>query len=178
MDLLSVNSQLFVFINNLPHNPVLLLTALILSGTGPLSFIWLFLAVYLITKERKHFKVIILFFLTLFSTSALVSFAFKPLFGNLRPEYVLEGIKVYEVTSDYYSFPSSHAATAFAGAVILSAVFPRYKYGIYVLALLIALSRIYLGVHYPFDILFGGLIGYAMGKLFLFINKKYHYTSI
>lgn len=178
MDLGILNTQLFLFINSLPHNQVLLVTALILSGTGFLSFIWFFLAVYLIIKERKHTQVVILFFLTLFSTSAFVTYVLKPLFGNLRPEFTLENITVFEATSDFYSFPSSHAAVAFSGAVILSKVFPKHTKFLYILALLISLSRVYLGVHYPLDILAGAIVGYGIGRLFLYINKTYNYTSL
>lgn len=177
MDLQLLNTQLFLFVNHLSHNRIFLVPALILSGTGFLWVIWLILALLFIAKEKKHPKVIILFFLTLFSASAFTSFVLKPLFGSLRPEFVLNGITVYEMTSDFYSFPSSHSAVAFSGAVILSAVLPRYRKGFYVLASLIGLSRLYLGVHFPLDIIVGAVVGYGIGKLFLFINKRYHYTS-
>jgi undecaprenyl-diphosphatase len=61
------------------------------------------------------------------------------------------------------SFPAGHAATAFAGAVLLSAVAPRLTPGLLVLATLIALSRIYDGVHYPTDVLAGAVLGAAVG---------------
>ena len=57
------------------------------------------------------------------------------------------------------SFPSGHASTSFAAATMLSLSFPRFAPLLYVLAAAIAFSRVYVGVHYPFDVLGGALLG-------------------
>lgn len=57
------------------------------------------------------------------------------------------------------SFPSGHAATAFAAAAAVGFVYPRLRLPMFVLAALVALSRVYLGVHYPADVLAGALLG-------------------
>jgi len=57
------------------------------------------------------------------------------------------------------SFPSGHAATSFAAATMLSLSFPRFAPFLYVLAAAIAFSRVYVGVHYPLDVIGGAALG-------------------
>jgi len=64
-----------------------------------------------------------------------------------------------------WSMPSNHAANIFALAVVLSYFYDRIKIPLFILASLIALSRVYVGVHYPSDVIVGGLLGYAIGWL-------------
>jgi undecaprenyl-diphosphatase len=58
-----------------------------------------------------------------------------------------------------YSFPSGHAAVSFACATVLALAVPRLRWPLYALATLIAFSRVYVGVHYPFDVIAGAAIG-------------------
>jgi undecaprenyl-diphosphatase len=63
------------------------------------------------------------------------------------------------------SFPSGHAATSFACATVLSVLVPRWRVPFFVLATLIALSRLYNGVHYPTDVVAGALLGVFVALL-------------
>ncbi|MBA3843573.1 MAG: phosphatase PAP2 family protein [Actinobacteria bacterium] len=71
------------------------------------------------------------------------------------------------------SFPAGHAATAFAGAVLLSAVAPRLTPALVVLATLIAFSRIYDGVHYATDVLAGAVLGAAVGVVAALLLRRF-----
>ena len=86
---------------------------------------------------------------------------------RIRPCQVLDA-KIFADSVDCpssFSFPSSHAVNNFAIAVFFLRLFPKYKWILLITAFLVALSRTYVGVHYPSDIFFGGLIGAALGYL-------------
>jgi undecaprenyl-diphosphatase len=68
-------------------------------------------------------------------------------------------------SSSTHSFPSGHAATSFACATVLSFYAPRLRVPLYVLATLIALSRVYNGMHYPTDVLAGAVLGVVIALL-------------
>ena len=83
----------------------------------------------------------------------------KYLFDRARPFISDTGIAPLTKTPSSSPFPSGHSATAAAGALTLSAVYPAFVPALLLSGALVALSRVYLGVHYPFDILAGLLIG-------------------
>jgi undecaprenyl-diphosphatase len=83
----------------------------------------------------------------------------KFLFRRARPYISDTGIAPLIKTPSSSSFPSGHSATAAAGAITLSAIYPAFAPALILAGFLIALSRVYLGVHYPFDVLAGILIG-------------------
>ena len=89
----------------------------------------------------------------------LVTLGLKRLTSRERPyETVLEPDPL--VRADIgLSFPSGHAATSFAGAVLLAYLFRRPAPGLLLLATLVAYSRVYVGVHYPADVLAGAAVG-------------------
>ncbi len=90
----------------------------------------------------------------------------KELFERARPCRALSDAITPIGCAGGYSFPSNHALNNFAAATFISRLFPNYKWVVFTVASLIALSRVYLGVHYPSDILAGALIGTAFGYLF------------
>lgn len=90
----------------------------------------------------------------------------KELFERVRPCNAISDAITPLGCAGGYSFPSNHALNNFAAATFISRLFPNYKWVVFIVAALIALSRVYLGVHYPSDILGGALIGVAFGYLF------------
>ena len=78
---------------------------------------------------------------------------------RLRPYEAIPGIINLVRAPDKYSFPSGHTAAAFIMAIIIGSVFPVLALPMIILASLIGISRIYLGVHYPTDVLVGMIVG-------------------
>jgi undecaprenyl-diphosphatase len=70
------------------------------------------------------------------------------------------------------SFPSGHAATSFACATVLTALVPRAAPAFYVLALAIGYSRVYVGVHWPLDVVGGAVLGIATALLLLAVTRR------
>jgi undecaprenyl-diphosphatase len=71
-----------------------------------------------------------------------------------------------------HSFPSGHATTSFACAALLAAVEPRLRVPLYVLAALIAFSRLEVGVHFPLDVLAGSALGFALGATVRALRRR------
>ena len=83
----------------------------------------------------------------------------KPLVGRTRPCHVVEPLRLLVSCSGSFSFPSSHA-TNIAASMTIFALFYRRLTGVFAfLAFLVGYSRVYVGVHYPFDVLAGWLLG-------------------
>ena len=106
----------------------------------------------------------------------------KAYFMRLRPCDVR---LLVEHCSNTYSFTSNHAANHFALAVFVSLIFGRYRWLPYVLicwAAFVALSQVYVGLHYPADVLGGALLGSLVGYLtfliFKLVKQKYFAQSL
>lgn len=91
----------------------------------------------------------------------------KYLFDRARPFIWDAEIAPLIKTPSSSSFPSGHSATAAAGALTLSIIYPAFAPLLVPAGLLVILSRVYLGVHFPFDVLAGAAIGLSTAGLVL-----------
>ena len=80
-----------------------------------------------------------------------------------RPPLADPTVQALVSLPESHSFPSGHAATAFAAATVVGVLHPRLRAPLLALALLVAVSRVYLGVHFWSDVLVGSLLGVAIG---------------
>lgn len=102
----------------------------------------------------------------------------KELIHRVRPCNALPDAVAPLGCTGSYSFPSNHALNNFAAAAFYYRLFPRLKWILFITASLIALSRVYLGLHYPSDILGGALLGIFLGYIFaevaLWVNGRFN----
>jgi undecaprenyl-diphosphatase len=86
-----------------------------------------------------------------------------------RPFRKLQGIQCLIAPPDEFSFPSGHTAAAFLIACLISTAFPPFTVMVFGWALLVGFSRVYLGVHYPTDVLAGMVLGIGSAQWGLWV---------
>ncbi len=130
------------------------------------SIFWLALIVILWVKKFRKVAVYLIF---AFVIDSVLSFGLKFLFLRPRPSEFL-GItpKISELEPGP-SFPSGHTERSFSGATVIGELYKDFRIPLYILAVLTAVSRIYLGFHYPLDTLYGVLTGLLIGKLVFYL---------
>jgi len=180
--LVDIDKSLFVFLNSL--------------GSDGFDFIWLsitdkkssiplylFLIYYIYKKfsNKEFLKYLILVIILIVLTDQTSGF-FKDFFQRLRPchdQEINSFIRtVKEGCGGLYGLFSAHAANTFAVATFFYFILKRYsknfKY-LFLWATIVSYSRIYVGVHFPSDIIFGACFGIATAYLFSFNSNKIHF---
>lgn len=167
----NLDQQLFVFINSTLSNPVFdrimpFVTDLhknpwFLAGTLPLLLAW-----WVYRQRWKTIPVLLGLVLTIAFVDNFNYRVLKPAFGRSRPAAVEENVNVRAKEFGGHSFPSNHAANNFAGATFLSYCYPHFTLLYLAIASLIAFSRVYVGVHYPMDVVGGAVVGVFFGLFF------------
>ena len=96
----------------------------------------------------------------------------KPFIARIRPCNVLEGVNLLVNCTKAYSFPSSHASNILALAVAGSYYFRNAMYPLILLAFMVGYSRIYVGVHYPLDVLGGFVWGGTVAAGVVWVERR------
>jgi undecaprenyl-diphosphatase len=121
---------------------------------------------WILTKKRRVLRRLAL----LYGIQSGILYGLKFLIQRQRPLYLLEmASKLSKGPGEILdpSFPSGHAVYAFMMATVLATWVPRYRVIFYIAAGFIGWTRIYLGVHFPTDVVVGGLLGYGITRLFI-----------
>jgi len=194
-EILKLDSQLFLFLNNL-GSPTFDNFWIYLSYKESNILFYLALLIFYFFSESKKIKLSEVFYSLLF-IAIMIAIAdqtanlFKDSFQRLRPccnESLISFVRlVNESCGGKYGFFSAHASNSFSLAVFFGLLFKnKFRFIIYMTlfyAFLISFSRIYLGVHFPLDIFFGGVYGIITGlvifriyenrlNFFKFLNKS------
>jgi undecaprenyl-diphosphatase len=161
----ALDAQIYLGINHLPHNRALnaFFYTLTVIFKGGLAWYGL-LGVMLLARPKRAWPVVRKIAVPLALSSAVVEFPIKTFFRRKRPFITLIQATVIGKKPGSWSFPSGHSAAAFGGAFLFSRQFPRLRWLFYLTAALVAFSRIYLGDHYPGDVLTGTLSGITLSK--------------
>lgn len=133
----------------------------------PLFLFWLALIVFGGPKGRTTALLIVILVAL---SDQLTSSVIKPWIRRVRPchpDHLIEGARYLIGLKKSMSFPSSHAANNAAIATLLTVRYPRWKWIPIIIAILVSYSRVYVGVHFPVDVLGGVIIGIGCAILVL-----------
>ena len=141
-----------------------------ITHKGYLIFVMVLIPLFF--KDRR--KGILIFILCIigFLIADNIVDILKRYFARPRPCNELQNIRLLVSCSGSFSFPSGHAATSFAMASIIGHLYRSGAVPAFLLAFLVAFSRIYVGVHYPYDVLGGAVVGGVTGGGILLIHAR------
>ncbi|MBR1970431.1 MAG: phosphatase PAP2 family protein [Clostridia bacterium] len=148
----------------------------IITHLGDAGFVWILIAVSLMFFKNYR-KTGVAMAIGLVLGLIIGNIILKNLFGRLRPFEVAEGINLLIKAPKDPSFPSGHTLASFISATIVFINHKKAGMWLFVLAFLIAFSRLYLYVHFPTDVLFGGILGVVIANLSLFLYKKFQKSN-
>ena len=177
-NLQKLDTSILMMIQNHIRNPILTPIFRFITVLGNCGMIWILLiAIMLCFKKTRMLGVLSL--LTLILSFVIDNIILKNLIERARPFNVISNLQVLIIKPTDFSFPSGHTASSFgvAGTIFL---YGYRKCGALalILAASIGFSRIYLGVHYPSDVLFGIMVGLGLSYLvsncftYFYVNER------
>ena len=137
------------------------------------GMVWIVISIILICfKKTRYCGFAIL--LAMGIDTLITEFTLKNIICRVRPCNIDFSIKMLVSRPDSYGFPSNHSASAFAAATALLVTLKKKRWAIlgYILATAIALSTLYVFVHFPSDVLVGAIVGSLIALLVCFLMKK------
>jgi undecaprenyl-diphosphatase len=163
----ALDTVCYLQINHLPHPPVVdrvvsRFSWIMTGGTGWIAVLLL----GLLQNRRDGWRATRGVLPALWLATSAVEYPIKYFFRRRRPFISVVRAIVVGRKPGSYSFPSGHSAAAFAGATLLTRYYPNGRPLWHFIASLVALSRIYLGAHYPGDVIMGSLSGAGLARVF------------
>jgi undecaprenyl-diphosphatase len=175
--ILHQNTLLFYFINNGLENPFFDFLMPAITNFGSFIAMGIICVVLYIFGGENTRKVALLGLAALLLANVAV-YLLKIIVAELRPFNVLSHVDLLVSESEIYSFPSGHSASSFAVMIVIGLKYRlhikgkayRLLYPLLAFAALIAFSRVYIGVHYPLDVVFGAIVGILSAVLVIYIG--------
>lgn len=170
--LIKLDKELFLFINLKLQNPLFnfLMPLITEFKNWRIPFFLIVLALLIFGRKKERIAVVLLLIILGIADSS-VNLWLKPWIGRVRPCNVFPQVHLLAGCSHSGSFPSSHAANVFATGTVLTFFYRRAWFIWLFIACLVSFSRIYVGVHYPLDVLAGAFYGILLGILILLASR-------
>ncbi len=184
--IIQLDKELFIFLNNLGSEPF---DSLWLFITKQLHWTPFFLFVFYLLQKKigwKNFGIVVVILALMITFTDQMTNLMKNSVQRLRPcnDEELKGLIRVVKNSKSFSYFSGHASNSMASTVLIFAIlrqYYRHAYLLFLFPLIFAYSRIYLGLHFPADILsgyvFGALTGFLFYRLYLLVHKRMTETS-
>ena len=173
--LLEKDGQLLLWLREMVCHPALDDGMRFISKLGDHGTIWIIIACLFLLMgfwKKVWFKNGLLLAFSLLADLMLCNKLLKPLFDRTRPYYVLGYEPLIAPVGDP-SFPSGHTAVSFAAATAIYAINKKWGIAAYIFAAVMGFSRLYLGVHFPLDVLGGAVVGIVAAKLVLMVFARF-----
>ena len=169
-----IDSWLFYFFNKTLANPFFDSFMPFITETKHWYIFYFLVGLYLVIKGGARGRVAVILAIILILGTDQFSNLLKEFFGRVRPCHSLPNVNLLVGCNDSYSFPSNHAINNFAAAFLFTYFYPKLKWWFYIAATIISLSRVFCGVHYPFDLVAGAAVGILWAMLLVYIWKKFN----
>ena len=185
----SIDRSLFLLLNDTLANPVFDFVFRLIDRENSWIIPAMVAAIVFVAKKKKHAWVVLACIVAVVAISdPLCVRILKPLVARFRPchpsyfvdgqHMFIEGANFWCGTKGSFSFPSAHAMNSFATMTVLTLFYPKRWGWFLTIASLSALSRVYVGIHYPSDILAGALFGISIGAGVYFAYRYVRRLSV
>lgn len=177
-ELLELDKQIFTFINSGLANPVTDFLMPYITEFKVWLPLYLFGMLYLIYRFRiKGMYILIILLFAVGLCDLINAQILKEYFARERPCRALDNVHLLVHCGGGLSFPSNHAVNNFAAATVLSSYFKRKRSVLFILATLVSLSRVFVGVHYPGDVIGGAIEGMIIGSLLVYLFGLFKFDA-
>jgi undecaprenyl-diphosphatase len=162
---------LLLYIKNYLHTPFMDRVMVLFTTLGNMGIVWIVMAILLMISKRYR-RIGFMALVAIILGAVLGEGILKHLVKRIRPSADIPAMKLLITKPLSFSFPSGHTTSSFAAAGILFRYFKKYAIGFFILASLIAFSRLYLYVHYPTDVLAGVVLGLICSRITISLFNK------